>query len=237
MEDDRRQGEQRTVGGTAAMRVDTRSATARASRPSLAEVDRELDALAQTAGDRASRPSLVGRRRSLVELEADLDRLSGEVEVARASRPQPPVIATLPSVRPLSLPPVPADHVGLPAVLSLLGSDGEMRSAITPPPMAPDTEPPAAAPALAMREPTPVPEVAPEAEPYEASFTPIPQAPRMPRADVTASLLAADLPDLDLGEMSEPAANVLVSTATELEPELDLPPLVLEDPGDRAGRR
>lgn len=178
------------------------------SRPSLAELERELDAMWNALPSRATSSVRSGLGlRSLEEIEQELERLSAEI---LASFPRCRV--ALGSVVPVSPSPVPVDSMELPPVLSLRGDhDGEDSAAITVPPISPsshsvrDRTDAAGALNLVMREPTPIPdppEHKPDAEP---EFIPIPRAPAVPRADVTATLSAvADLPDLDLGEMLEP---------------------------------
>jgi hypothetical protein len=217
--DEQRQGEQDGLQGVRG---------GHAARLSLEAIDDELEALARAVGLWPAPPP---SRFTLAELEAELEQLARALWPSPASvRPTEPPIAPLETctARPLSLPPAPMDYVGLPAVLSLLDSDGEIRSAITPPPPAPeaDTVPPLE-PLLAMREPTPIPDEPVDADAVEAAFAPIPAAPRLPRADVTAGLMdVEELPDLDL-EMEEPAAHA-PSLLPKEDVDLELPALELE---------
>lgn len=123
-------------------------------RPSIAELMRALDALSDDAARIASWPARPrASRRSLTEIDAELERLSTEVSVPvvcaqprrgvpgeaaeDASVARPVMLVAEPSTRTslrATVPPAAIDFTDLPAVLGLLGEDGSVRNVLTPPP-------------------------------------------------------------------------------------------------------
>ena len=152
-------------------------------RPSLESLELALDALLRDAEANGVRESVpTPDRRSLEQLSEDLERLSVDIPLRdRSVVPDAPRADAKPAV---TVPPRASDYTGLPPVLGLLEADGELRSALTPPPPAPDTAAmrpsapapskpiPTAPPPQAMREPTPIPGEGTRASPSDVPSYP-----------------------------------------------------------------
>ena len=178
-----------------------------AERTSVADLEFELAQIEQTLPPPARRVSRAPStpRRSVPELMADLERLSADIPL-RAPSAIPPRAASPPIPAPRTAPsnlPASDDYEDVPAVLGLLGEDGEPRPAIAPPP-------PVRRPTM----PPPVPDAARRAS-IPAPVAPVPAIAAV--ADDSTMMMQLDgglleeldddaMVELDDESMAEPAA-------------------------------